>query len=72
MFPHVPDGISTAHVAAQRVRPLTGMVLYLVSGAVGWFVSPVIGAIGIVVMIVYHALTSEGVRRGRLHRPKPT
>lgn len=57
-----------AHVAAQRARPVTGMALYLLSGALGWFVSPVLGVIGIVVMIAYHALTSEGVRRGRPRR----
>ncbi|WP_446216469.1 TMEM175 family protein [Micromonospora sp. IBHARD004] len=62
------EGISVAHVAAQRARPVTGMVLYLFSGALGWFVSPVLGVIGIVVMIVFHALTSEGVRRRRPHR----
>lgn len=59
------EGISAAYVATQRVRPVTGMVLYLFSGALGWFVSPLVGVIGIVVMIVYHALTSEGVRRRR-------
>ncbi|RZU77652.1 uncharacterized protein DUF1211 [Micromonospora kangleipakensis] len=59
---------SVAHVAAQRGRPVTGMVLYLFSGALGWFVSPVLGVIGIVIMIVFHALTSEGVRRRRPHR----
>lgn len=62
------EGISVAHVAAQRGRPVTGMVLYLFSGVLGWFVSPVLGVIGIVVMIVFHALTSEGVRRRRPHR----
>ncbi|SCG59999.1 hypothetical protein [Micromonospora inositola] len=46
------------------------MVLYLFSGVLGWFVSPVLGVIGIVVMIVYHALTSEGVRRGAAAPPR--
>ncbi|WP_200216076.1 hypothetical protein [Micromonospora coerulea] len=43
-------------------------MLYLFSGALGWFVSPLLGVIGIVVMILYHALTSEGVRRRWPHR----
>ncbi|GAA4579839.1 TMEM175 family protein [Micromonospora coerulea] len=62
------EGVSAAHVAAQRARPITGMLLYLFSGALGWFVSPLLGLIGIVVMILYHALTSEGVRRRWPHR----
>ncbi|MFG2058902.1 TMEM175 family protein [Micromonospora sp. NPDC048930] len=61
-------GTSAAHVAAQRTRPVTGMALYLISGALGWLVSPVLGLVGIGVMIVYHALTSEGVRRRRPRR----
>ncbi|MFE9692859.1 hypothetical protein [Micromonospora sp. NPDC005806] len=37
----------------------------------GWVVSPAFGLIGIGVMIVYYALTSEGVRRGWPRRRQP-
>ncbi|MBQ1027909.1 TMEM175 family protein [Micromonospora sp. C95] len=59
------EGIGRAFVSSQRIRPVVGMALYLIGGALGWFVSPVIGLVGIGVMIFFHAVTSEGVRRGR-------
>ncbi|MEV4714982.1 TMEM175 family protein [Micromonospora sp. NPDC049374] len=65
------EGVDWAFVSTQRLRPVVGMALYLTSAALGWFVSPVIGLIGIGVMIFFHALTSEGVRRGRARRRRP-
>ncbi|MGC4746105.1 TMEM175 family protein [Micromonospora sp. DT201] len=56
-------GVSPEHVRTQRLRPVTGLVLYGLSGLLGWFVNPVLGLIGIIVMIAYHAVTSEGLRR---------
>ncbi|MFC4019968.1 TMEM175 family protein [Micromonospora sp. GCM10011542] len=56
--------VSREHVRAQRLRPLTGLVLYGLSGLLGWFVDPILGLVGIIVMIVYHAVTSEGLRGG--------
>jgi hypothetical protein len=52
-----------AWIRAQLSRPLTGVLLFVLGGLAGWFVSPVVGVVCIVVMIVYHAVTSEGVRR---------
>ncbi|MEU5791825.1 TMEM175 family protein [Micromonospora purpureochromogenes] len=56
-------GISTEHLHAQRARPITGIFLYGSSAALGWFVNPVVGLVGIIVMIIYHAVTSQGLRR---------
>jgi uncharacterized membrane protein len=61
-------GVTHEYVRTQSLRPLTGLLLYGLSGVLGWFVSPVVGLIGIVTMIVYHALTSEGLREGPLGR----
>ncbi|MFC0505681.1 TMEM175 family protein [Micromonospora costi] len=58
--------VSPEHVRAQRVRPVTGLLLYGLSGLLGWFVHPVVGLVLIIVMIVYHAITSEGLRAGPL------
>lgn len=56
-------GIPDRYIRAQVPRPLTGIILYGLSGVVGWFVDPVVGVLVFVVMIVYHAVTSEGRRR---------
>ncbi|MET8348470.1 MULTISPECIES: TMEM175 family protein [unclassified Micromonospora] len=58
-------GVSPGYVRTQRLRPVTGLVLYGLSGLLGWFVNPMLGLIGVIVMIVYHAFTSEGLRRRR-------
>lgn len=65
---HHPDlrepGVPPRYLEAQRMRPLTGLVLYVVCGVGGWFVGPVVGMVCIAVVILYHALTSEGLREG--------
>ncbi|RLP95159.1 MULTISPECIES: TMEM175 family protein [unclassified Micromonospora] len=58
-------GVSPDYVRTQRLRPVTGLVLYGLSGLLGWFVNPMLGLIGVIVMIMYHAFTSEGLRRRR-------
>ncbi|MBQ0901038.1 TMEM175 family protein [Micromonospora sp. U21] len=57
--------VSPEYVRTQRLRPVTGLVLYGLSGLLGWFVNPMLGLIGVIVMIMYHAFTSEGLRRRR-------
>ncbi|MGI5520573.1 TMEM175 family protein [Micromonospora sp. CA-259024] len=56
-------GVTPQYVRTQRLRPVTGLVLYGLSGVLGWFVSPLLGLIGVIVMITYHAVTSEGLPR---------
>ncbi|HUN36922.1 MAG TPA: TMEM175 family protein [Trebonia sp.] len=60
---------TTPGYAGQQLgRPLTGIGLYALSGLVGWFISPVAGLICIVIMISYHAITSEGLHEGPVGR----
>ena len=55
-------------LVAQRSRPLVGMVSYAAAGVLGWLVSPFV-AVGLFIwMIVYHAITSEGLQANRLAR----
>ncbi|MET8372530.1 TMEM175 family protein [Micromonospora profundi] len=61
--------VSAEHVRMQRLRPVTGLVLYGLSGLLGWFANPLLGLIGLIVMIVYHAVTSQGVHRHANHQP---
>ncbi|PWR05670.1 DUF1211 domain-containing protein [Micromonospora acroterricola] len=58
-------GVSPEYVRTQRLRPITGLVLYGLTGLLGWFVNPLLGLIGVIVMVTYHAFTSEGLRRRR-------
>ncbi|MDX3076910.1 TMEM175 family protein [Streptomyces sp. NPDC088354] len=60
----VEPGVPPRYLRAQRIRPLTGLVLYVVCGVGGWFVGPVVGMVCIGVVILYHALTSEGLHQG--------
>ncbi|MEU1622485.1 TMEM175 family protein [Streptomyces sp. NPDC005722] len=61
-------GVSPHWLRSQRIRPLTGLVLYVVCGIGGWFVAPAVGVVCIAVVILYHALTSQGLHEGPLGR----
>jgi uncharacterized membrane protein len=70
IFPYLRDhqrlvdpDVPSAYFHAQRLRPWTGVALYAAAGLVG-FLQPVIGVLFFVVMIVFHAVTSEGVKAG--------
>ncbi len=59
--PHLPAAI----FALQVLRPAIGILLYIVSAALGWFVHPVL-AVGIFMLVVgYYAWTSQGIQAGR-------
>jgi uncharacterized membrane protein len=64
-------GTTSSYMRQQLWRPLTGIGLYAISGLVGWFISPVAGLVCIIIMIAYHAMTSEGLREGPLGRLAP-
>jgi uncharacterized membrane protein len=51
--------------ASQVLRPLGGILLYIVAAALGWFVHPFF-AIGVFIVVVgYYAWTSQGIDAGR-------
>jgi uncharacterized membrane protein len=54
-------GVDQNMVRAQVARPITGLILYGLAGVLGWLVNPFLGLAGIIVMIIYHGLTSEGL-----------
>ncbi|WP_308295633.1 TMEM175 family protein [Streptomyces odontomachi] len=67
--PHLLEpGVTASYLRIQRVRPLTGVVLYVVCGIGGWFIAPWVGLVCVIVVILYHALTSEGLYEGPLGR----
>lgn len=53
---------------AQRSRPWVGVASYVAAGLLGWLVSPVIGLALFVWMILYHAITSEGLQANPVAR----
>jgi hypothetical protein len=56
--PHLPRTI----FASQILRPVVGILLHIVSIALGWFVHPVL-AVGIFIFVVGHYVwTSQGIR----------
>ncbi|WP_314178199.1 TMEM175 family protein [Streptomyces winkii] len=60
--------VAASYPRAQQVRPLTAVVLYAACGVGGWFITPWVGLGCVILVILYHALTSEGVREGPLQR----
>ncbi|MEV0425781.1 TMEM175 family protein [Micromonospora sp. NPDC050495] len=60
--------VSQDQVRVQEVRPITGLVLFGLTGLLGWLVHPLFGLIGVILMIIYHGVTSEGVHAGLLRR----
>lgn len=52
--------------AAQVRRPIVGIVLYIVSSALGWVFHPAVAVSFFVLVVAYYAWTSQGVR----HRGK--
>ena len=59
LAPEVPTGF----FGKQRSRPWVGVLAYTAAIFLGWFVSPWIAIIIFVLMVAYHAWTSEGIRR---------
>ncbi|MEU7754883.1 TMEM175 family protein [Micromonospora sp. NPDC049101] len=60
----------------ERVRALTGVVLYLLAGLVGYLVAPLIGLAIFPLLPVFYAITSAGLYQLRItrritHRPPP-
>ena len=62
-----PD-VPPTWMRAQLQRPLTGIGLYLLIALIGWLATPAAGLISIVVVILYHAVTSEGIGESPLGR----
>ena len=58
-------------IAGGAVRPVVGTIGYAIAGLLGWFVTPYLGVAFFVLLIVYHAITSEGLRASPLARFLP-
>ena len=56
------ENVATRHFGEQYSRPIVGVVAYLVAGIAGWLVHPLIAIVIFVVMVLYHAWTSQGIK----------
>lgn len=77
VFPHLsrhPELIrsdATPETFAGEIqRPATGILLYILAGALGWFAHPMLAVIIFILIVSYYAWTSRGIRLGIQARPK--
>ena len=61
MKPNLP----ASFFASQVLRPIIGVVLYIVAAVLGWFVHPLLAVAIFTLIVGYYAWTSQGIRAGR-------
>lgn len=59
--PHLPS----TEFCNQILRPVIGIVLCIIAAAIGWFASPVVAIVVLVLVVGYYAWTSQGFRTPR-------
>jgi uncharacterized membrane protein len=75
VFPYLQDHqelleptATAEYFRAQRLRPVIGVALYGLAVPVVWLLGPAVGLSFFVIMIIFHAVTSEGIQEGPLGR----
>ena len=72
VFPHLyrhPElmkpNLPASFFASQVLRPIIGVVLYIVAAVLGWFVHPLLAVAIFTLIVGYYAWTGQGIRAGR-------
>jgi uncharacterized membrane protein len=75
VFPYLRDHqellkptATAGYFRAERLRPVIGVALYGLAVPVVWFLGPAVGLSFFVIMIIFHAVTSEGLHESPLGR----
>ena len=58
----VKEGVPARMFRSQWRRPLFGVMCYTIAAVLGWFVHPIAAVIIFIVVVVYYAWTSQGIR----------
>jgi hypothetical protein len=66
----IGEGTPAGFFHLQRTRPWTGVGLYLL-GAVAGAIYPIVGLLLFLIMMLYHAITSEGHLAGATKSEAP-
>ena len=59
--PHLPP----TTFASQVLRPVIGILLYVVATALGWFVQPILAVAIFIFVAGYYAWTSQGIHSSK-------
>jgi uncharacterized membrane protein len=59
--PHLPETL----FASQVLRPILGILLYVMGAVLGWFVHPLLAVAAFALVVGYYAWTSQGIDSGR-------
>lgn len=64
----VRDGIDSRFFAAERLRALVGIILYVIAGLLGYLVVPFIGLVFFLVLPAFYGITSSGLYQAPIAR----
>lgn len=59
----IEQGVDRGFCRGERLRALTGVLLYIAAGALGYLVAPLVALVIFLALPIFYAITSEGLYR---------